>query len=212
MLNALKKLRKESKKRKFTQSIDIQITLKETDVKKPENKIDEFVILPHALGKKVSIAAFVDKELIAEAKKVFNEVIPKDDFPKYLKKVRAVKKSVRKHKYFIAQANIMTDVAKAFGRYLGPKGRMPNPKAGCIVPPNPAILKGVYQKLQRTVRVRVKDQPTINVVIGTEELSDKELSDNILSVYNVIEKALPRGKTQINKVYVKMTMSRSVII
>ncbi len=212
MLNALKKLREVAKKRNFTQSIDLQIALRETDVRKPENKIDEYVVLPHKPDKKVSVAALVDKELSTDAKKIFDEVILKDEFPSYAKNKRQIKKLVRRHKYFVAQANIMTDIAKVFGKYLGPKGRMPSPKAGCVIPPNPSVLKPIYEKLQRTVRIRVKDQPTVNVVVGTENMKDEELADNILAVYNALEKALPRGKNQINKAYVKMTMSRSVAI
>ncbi len=210
VLEGIKKLREISTKRKFVQSVDMQVSLKDTDVKKPENKIKESIVLPHPLGKKISVAALVDKELIGEARKVFDYALLKDDFGTLKKK--DIKKLARKHKFFVAQANLMGDIAKVFGRVFGPKGKMPDPKAGCIVPPKPEILKPVYEKLQRTVKIRVKDQPTINVIVGTESLSDEELADNVLAVYNAIVSKLPRGESQINKVHLKMTMSRGVVL
>jgi len=209
VLEGLKKLRDASSKRKFVQSVDLQISLKDTDVKKPENKIKEFVLLPSGLGKKVSVAAFVDKELVDDARKVFNEVVLKDDFKAFGKK-RVIKNFVRKHKYFVAQANLMGDVAKVFGKFLGPKGRMPDPKAGCVVPPKKELLKPLYDKLQKTVNVKVKDQPNVNTIVGTEGMTDAQLVDNVMVVYNVVISKLPRGEEQIDNVYVKMTMSRSV--
>ncbi len=211
VLVGLKKLRDVVPKRNFTQSVDLQISLKDTDVKKPENKLKEIAVLPHPIGKKVSVGAFVDKELIDEARKVFDEALLKDEFSSFKKK-SDIKRLVRRHKFFIAQGNLMGDVAKHFGKFLGPKGRMPDPKAGCVVPPKKELLKPLYDKLQRTVNIRVKDQPTINVLVGVESLSDDELADNILAVYNLVVSKLPRGEEQINKVHIKMTMSRGVIL
>jgi len=212
VIKALNKLRGISKKRNFSQSVDLQISLKRTDVKKPENQINEFIVLPFGVGKKVSVAAFVDKELVEAAKKVFNEVIPKDSFAQYAANKRSVQRLVRRHKFFIAQANIMPDVAKTFGRYLGPKGRMPNPKAGCVVPPKAELLEPTFNKLQKTVNVKLKNEPTINVMIGVESQRDDELAENAVVVYNLVESKLPRGADQLGGAFIKFTMSESVRI
>ncbi|HLE05976.1 MAG TPA: 50S ribosomal protein L1 [Candidatus Nanoarchaeia archaeon] len=209
IINAIKKLREVSPQRKFKQSVDLQVTLKDTDVKKPENKIKESVLLPSGLGKKISIAIFVDKELVEDAKKVFDEVILKDDFSNYTNK-KLMKKFISAHRYYVAQANLMGDVAQYFGKFLGPKGKMPDPKAGCVIPIKKELLKPVYEKLQKTVMVRIKEQPLINVLVGNESMKDEELAANIQAVYNVIEQKLPRHSEQMGKVYLKMTMSRSV--
>ncbi|MFA5406526.1 MAG: 50S ribosomal protein L1 [Candidatus Nanoarchaeia archaeon] len=211
VLEGLKKLREGSVKRKFVQSIDLQVCLKSTDTKKPENKLKETVLLPHITGKKVSVAFFADKELVDDGKNVFDEVIKKDDFKTYTKK-RDIKKLVRRHKFFVAQGNLMGDIAQQFGKFLGPIGRMPDPKAGCVIPIKKELLKPLYDKLQQTVNVRVKDQPNINVFVGAESMKDDELADNIMAVYNVIKTKLPRGEEQIGKIYIKMTMSRGVIL
>ncbi len=211
VLEGIKKLREGSSKRKFVQSIDMQVSLKSTDTKKPENKLKETVVLPHATGKKVSIAFFADKELVDDAKKVFDEVIKKDDFKNYTKK-KDLKRLVRRHKFFVAQGNLMGDIAMAFGKFLGPLGKMPDPKAGCVVPPKKELLKPLYDKLQKTVNVRVKEQPNINLIVGVESMKDDEIADNVLAVFNTIKAKLPRGEEQVGRVYLKMTMSGSVAL
>ena len=67
ILEAVKKAKDESKPRNFTQSIDVVITIKDLDVKKPENSMDEEVLLPNGRGKDVKMP-FADGELALQAK------------------------------------------------------------------------------------------------------------------------------------------------
>src|SRR3990172_6920050 len=122
--------------------------------------------LPYNRGKKISVCALVGPELAEEAKKVCDGAILSDDFGKYPDK-KEIKKLASKYDFFIAQANVMPKVATSFGRVFGPKGKMPNPKAGCIVPPN-ANLKTLYDKLQKTVRLYAKERPMIQIPVGNE--------------------------------------------
>ncbi len=211
ILKAIKELRKINQKRNFTQSLDVHISLKNTDVRKQENKIKDYVVLPHAPTKKKKIAIFVDKELVEPAKKIYDLVIKRDDFPNYKNK-REIKKMIRKYKYFVAQANLMGEIANVFGKYLGPTGKMPNPKAGCIIPIKPEVLKPTYDKLQRTVKIAIKDQPTINVSAGDENMKDEELCDNIYTIYEAVKHKLPRGEEKIKNIHIKFTMSKGVTV
>ena len=83
ILNALKELREKSPSKKFVQSVDLHINLKYLDLKKPEHKIDLFMQLPKGRGRKLKLGAFVDQQLLAQAKKLFDTVIIKDDFSKW---------------------------------------------------------------------------------------------------------------------------------
>ena len=208
VLNALKELKKDDKKRNFVQSYDLIITLKGLDLKKTEQKVDFFVTLHYNKGKKSKLGAFVGPELSDDAKKVFETVITPDDFPKFADK-KIMKKLADEHDFFISQANIMGQVAGAFGRVLGPRGKMPNPKAGCVVPPK-ANLGPLYERLQSMVRISAKKFPVIQVKVGTEEMSDEDLAKNILYFYDQIVHHLPKERHNIRGALIKLSMTKPI--
>jgi len=205
---AIAKAKDISEKRNFKQSYDIIINLRGLDLKKPEHQIDAFITLPHSRGKKVKVCALVGPEMEEQAKGICDSVIISDNFNKYKDK-REVKKLANDFYYFIAQANIMPKVATIFGRGFGPRGKMPNPKSGCIVPPN-ANLKPLYDKLQRTVRANAKTAPLIQCSIGTEDMNADDIAENALTVYNSLLQLLPNEKHNIKDIYIKLTMGKPV--
>ncbi|MCK4521967.1 MAG: 50S ribosomal protein L1 [Nanoarchaeota archaeon] len=209
VIDALRKVKENSPKRNFKQSYDLIITLSGLNLKKPDNQVDVFASLHYDRGKKAKVCALVGPELKAQAKEACNAVVDIDDFDKYQKDVKLTKKLANDNDFFIAQANIMPKVAGAFGRVLGPKGKMPNPKAGCIVPPN-ANLKVLIDKLQKTVRISVKISPMLQCRIGNEESKDEEVVDNVMTIYNTLIHALPNEAHNIRSVYLKLTMGSSV--
>ncbi|MEE9525648.1 MAG: hypothetical protein V3V78_03530 [Candidatus Woesearchaeota archaeon] len=194
-------------KKKFNQTFDLIIVLKGIDLKKTDNHIDFYHLLHHNPGKDVKICALVGAELISQAKEVFDEAILVEDFPKYQKDKKAVKKLVAGCDFFVAQANIMPQVATSFGKVLGPAGKMPNPKAGCVVPPN-ANLKPLAEKLKKTVRIQAKTMPMVQLAVGKEDSNEEEVIDNITTTYNDILHHLAGGKNNIKKVLLKLTMSK----
>ena len=205
---AIAKARDISEKRNFKQSFDLIINLKGLDLKKPEHQVDAFITLPHSRGKKVKVCALVAAELAEQAKNVCDSVIMSDSFERYKDK-KEVRKIANSFDFFIAQANIMPKVATAFGRVFGPRGKMPNPKSGSVVPPN-ANLKPLYEKLQKTVRANAKTAPLVQCPIGTEDMSSNEIADNALTVYNSLLQALPNEKHNIKDIYIKLTMGKPV--
>ncbi|MBI2576140.1 50S ribosomal protein L1 [Candidatus Woesearchaeota archaeon] len=210
ILAALKKVREHSPKRKFVQSVDVIINLKGIDLKKSEQAVNFFVTVPYARGKKVKACALVGPELLAQAKSVCDAAISIDEFAKYQEK-KAVRKLAEDFDFFIAQATIMPKIASAFGRVFGPKGKMPNPKAGCVVPPN-ANLKPLYEKLQKTVRLQTKNDPIIMAYVGNEGMKDEELADNIHTIVEAVLHSIPKGLENLKNVFVKFTMGASVQI
>ena len=208
VLETLKKLRETQKKRNFSQSVDLIVNLKDLDLKKPEEQVDFFATLHHPTGKKKKICALVGPELMDDARASCDNAVMVDDFDKYTKDKKLVKKLAGEFDFFIAQANIMPKVAAAFGKVLGSRGKMPNPKAGCVVPPKTA-LKPLYEKLQSTTRISAKTSPIVQVFVGKESLKDEDLADNIIDIFMQLESKLPKGKNNISSAFVKFTMSNS---
>ncbi|MFT4326053.1 MAG: 50S ribosomal protein L1 [Candidatus Woesearchaeota archaeon] len=202
---ALQKALEEKGKRKFTQSIDVICNLKEIELKNTEHQIDFFLTLPHTKGKGAKVCAFVGPELHDEAKKELDAVYEVHDFDKFKDKPKEIKKLADSYDYFVAQANVMPQVATVFGKVLGPRGKMPNPKAGCVVPPK-ASLGPLKEKLNNTIRVTAKTSASIKAVVGKEDADIDALVENIMALYNSIISHTPQGHNNIKELFVKLTM------
>ena len=148
-------------KRKFSQSYDLIINLKNLVIK--TSPVDFFVTLHYPKGKQVKVAAFVGTQLHDQAKQFCDLAISETDFAKYSDK-KELKKLADSYDYFIAQANLMPKVAQAFGKVLGIKGKMPNPKLGCVVPPN-ANLEPLVKRLNLSVRMQAKKATNLQCMV-----------------------------------------------
>ena len=86
---------------------------------------------------------------------------------------------------------------------------MPNPKAGCVVPPK-AQLKPLYEKLQNTVKVSAKKVPVIQIAIAKEDMTEEQIVDNAWYLYDQIIHHLPKEKNNVKNIYMKLTMGKSI--
>jgi len=210
ILESVKKLREISKKRNFNQSIDIIVNLSNVDIKKPEQKVDTFMILPYSKGKAVKTCALVSNELATQARTIFDKTITNEEFHKYNDK-KLLKQLATDYDFFIAQANLMGQIATVFGKALGPRGKMPNPKAGCVVA-NVVQLMPLKERLQKTIHLQTKNDVSMKASIGTESMKDDELAENIHYIYNALIHLLPQEKNNIKSILLKTTMGIPVSI
>lgn len=209
VVQAIDAVKSKARERKFTERIDLIVNLKDVDLKKPENHVDFFITLPSAPGKIRKVAALVDAELLDEAKAHADLVIPLERFGEYSKNPAQMKKLASEYDFFIAQANIMKDIAANFGRILGSRGKMPNPKGGMVVPPR-AQLGPLVERLRKTVHVRVKAAPVFQAGVGSMDQDPQEIAKNITALYKQLVASLPNEETNVRSVFVKSTMGEPV--
>jgi large subunit ribosomal protein L1 len=201
ILEAVKKAKEESKPRNFTQSVDVVIIIKDLDVKKPENRIDEEVLLPNGRGKEVKIAFIADGELALQAKNAGADlVIKKPELEDMGKDRKEAKKIANQHDFFVAQADMMPLVGRFLGPVLGPRKKMPKPVPAAAKP------EPIMGRLKSTVKVRIKDQPVIQALVGSQDMEDELIAANIEAVLGVLDQKLEKGRSQIKSMYVKTTM------
>lgn len=206
---AVQVLRQNTEKKEFTQSVDIIMNFKGLDPKREDHKVNTFIVLPFSRGKPIRTTALVGHELSTKAKAVCNEVVQVEQF-KALEKNK-IKKLAETTTFFIAQSTIMPQIAQVFGKILGPRSLMPNPKAGAVIPPTGEV-KNVVERLQKTVKVETRNEPVVKAVIGIESMKDEELVENAFAVYNTILHALPQEKHNIKSVLIKLTMGKPVVV
>lgn len=201
VLEAVKEAKEQSKPRNFTQSVDMIVNIRDLDVKKPENRFNEEVTLPNGRGKEVKIGVIADGELIVQAKDAgVALVINKADLEKLGKDRKAAKKAANSVDFFIAQADMMPLVGRFLGPILGPRNKMPKPVPASIK------LDPLLERLQSTVKVGIKQQPAIQIIVGSQDMSDEDLAENIETVLTVLDRHLDKGRNQIKSMFIKTTM------
>jgi len=198
-LKAIKKLREDEKKRKFNQTVDLIVNLKNFDVKREGFNLS--IPLPYKIKDK-KVAGFLEKnsEMI--------KTIKKEDFVKYKEK-KDIKKLIKEYDNFIANAKLMPDVATSFGRFLGPVGKMPSPQLGILVNEDENTIKDVLKKVESSVKIIIKE-PSIKIPVAKESLKDEEILKNILTIYNKILETLPKKADNVKSVKIKLTMGKPI--
>ena len=204
ILEALRELRAKARKRNFRQSVELLINLRDIDLRKPENRIRELVELPHGLGKEAKVCVIASGDAALRAKRAGLDVLEKEELEAMAGDKRRAKKLAKQYDYFVAEAPLMPLIGRILGPVLGPRGKMPTP-----VPPT-ADFAAIVERLKRTVRVVAWKAPNVYCRVGTEDMDDKALAENINAVIKALEEKLPRGLRNIESIYIKMTMSPAV--
>ncbi len=207
LLDAVKEAKAKSGQKKFNQTIDLILDLKEIDMKAPEGKIQQVLELPHATGKPNKICVIASGELALKARRADAElVIEKADLEALAGKKKELRKIASDYDVFISETPLMPLVGRIFGPVLGPRGKLPVP-----IPPN-ADITSLIPKHRKTIVVKMRNQPIIQCPVGTENMKDEEVVDNIQAVLRVLEGKLKRGLKNIKFAYIKTSMGEPVKI
>jgi large subunit ribosomal protein L1 len=207
LLDAVKEAKAKSGDKKFNQTIDLILDIKEIDMKAPEGRIQAVLELPHATGKPNKICVIATGELALKARNAqADNVLERTDLEGLAGKKKDLRKLATSYDVFISEAPLMPLVGKILGPVLGPRGKMPVP-----VPPN-ADMAAVLTKNRNTVVVRMRNQPIIQVPIGSEKMNEEELVENIQAVLRLLEGKLKRGLKNVKFVFLKTSMGSPVKI
>ena len=204
---AVAEARKQGKKRKikFKESFDLAVNFrkKELDISKPENRLNQELVLPNPLIPPPKVCAFGDGEFAEKATEAGAErVISKDDIPRIGDEKKERKSLAKSYDFFIAAVDAMPLIGRYLGQALGSRGKMPRP-----FPPQ-ADLSAIVSQYHRTVRVRMRNTPTFHVKVGHVKMSDREIADNIVAVLNFVES---KGFSErVSNIIVKTTMGPTI--
>ncbi|MCQ2976933.1 MAG: 50S ribosomal protein L1 [archaeon] len=205
IIDAVKEAKELAKPRNFTQSIDVIINIKDLDVRKPDNRFSEELALPNGRGKPIKIGVIADGELAVSAKDAgIDLVISKEDLEELGKDRKSAKKLAGSVDFFIAQADMMALVGRFLGPVLGPRNKMPKPVPASVK------VEPLLERLESTIKVGVKQQPSIQILVGTQDMDDEKLAENIEAVLAILDRNLEKGRNQIKSMYIKATMGSVV--
>jgi large subunit ribosomal protein L1 len=203
ILELVKKARESSTKRKFTQSAELTLVLKDIDVKKGFN-LNEVVALPHKPSKQPSICIIASGDTGSRARKAgIDTVMDPQELDRLGTNKREARKVVRAHDFFLSDTNQMATVGRSLGQFLGPKGKMPTPL------PYGAPVENIANRFRTSVRVKAKSQLNVSAKIGDEKMEDSQLAENASAIISAVEKKLPQGDKNIRNAMVKFTMGKN---
>jgi large subunit ribosomal protein L1 len=202
MRELIKQARDGLDKRRFTQSAELTLILKDIDVKRGFS-LNEVVSLPHKLTDGSAICLIGSGDLAMRARKVgIPTVLEPQELDRLGTNKREARKLVRKHDFFLSDTSLMPSVGRSIGQFLGPKGKMPTPL------PYGAPLESIVNRFQTSIRLRVKNQLSVSARVGDENMDDSSLANNSVAVVSALEKKLPQGEKNIHGAVFKFTMSR----
>jgi large subunit ribosomal protein L1 len=207
ILNAVKEVKEKSEKRKFNQSIELIINLRDIDMKSQEGKLQEIIELPHSPAKQNKICVIASGELALKARRANADlVIERAELEGFAGKKRELRKIANEYDFFIAEAPLMPLVGKVLGPVLGPRGKMPIP-----VPPT-ADIASLIGKHRKTIIVRMRNQPILQCRVGSENMKEEEIAENVQTVIRIVEGKLKRGIKNIKLAYIKTSMGKPVSV
>ena len=207
LLDAVKEAKNQSGDRKFTQSVELILDIKEIDMKSPEGKIQQVIELPHVTGKPNKILVIATGELAMNARKAkVDKVMEKAELEDLAGKKKNLRKLANTYDVFLSEAPLMPLVGRTFGPVLGPRGKLPVP-----VPPT-ADITGLVKKYRKTVVVRMRNQPIIQCAVGTADMKEEEIVDNIQAILRMLEGKLKRGLKNIKFAFIKTSMGTPIKI
>jgi large subunit ribosomal protein L1 len=192
--------------RKFPESVELSVNLKDLDLSVPKNRLEDDIPLPNGRGSAVKVAVFGSPELLQKIRGVADRVMTGPELEELAKDPKAAKLLASDIDFFLAEAPLMPTIGKRLGVVLGPRGKMPRPVPPGTDPTN------LVNALKRSVRIRTKSNRTFHAAIGTRAMPAEQLAQNADAVLQRLIGKLERGRTNIESVYVKTTMGPAVRI
>ncbi|MCL2287905.1 MAG: 50S ribosomal protein L1 [Candidatus Bathyarchaeota archaeon] len=207
ILEAVKQAKTQSGGKKFNQTIDMILDIQEIDMKAPESKIQEVVELPKPTGKPNKVCIVASGEFALKARNAQADfVLEKDVLEGLAGNKKELRKLATSYDIFVVEAPLMPLVGRLLGPVLGPRGKMPIP-----APPS-ADVTAILAKNRKTVVVRMRTQPVIQVSFGTEQMSDEDLVENAQTILRVLDTKLKRGLKNVKFMFIKTSMGKPVKI
>ncbi|HEV8594601.1 MAG TPA: 50S ribosomal protein L1 [Thermoplasmata archaeon] len=203
-IEAIKKALESAPERKFPESVEVAVNLKDVDLSVAKNRLDEEVVLPKGRGKPIKVCMFASGQLAFKAKEAADLVITPEQIEDLAGDKRKARKLAEEYDFFIAEAPLMPIIGKRLGQVLGPRGRMPRP-----IPPT-ADPAPMIRSMRNTVRVRTKNQRTFHAPIGIRTMPLEDLAENLDFLLNRVSSKLERGKFNIQSAFVKTSMGPAV--
>ena len=173
-------LAKKVKFAKFDETMDVALLLG-VDPKHADQMVRGTVILPHGLGKSKRVAVITSGEKIKEAEAAGADIVGGEDL------AEKIANGFLDFDALVATPDMMRSVGR-LGKVLGPRGLMPNPKAGTVTPD---VGKAVTEIKAGKLEFRVDRTSIIHAPVGKMSFDEKKLKENAEALIHAVHRAKP---------------------
>ena len=177
---------KKFKRAKFDETVEVHMNLG-IDVTQSDQMVRGAIPLPHGIGRARKVAVFAQGENLAKAKEAGADIAGGPDLVEKVQKENFLDFDVA-----IATQDMMGQVSR-LGKVLGPRGLMPTPKAGTVVPVNGDLAAAVREFKAGKVEYRSDKTGQIHAGVGKMSFDDEKLAANITVFVEQVRNAKPSG-------------------
>ena len=197
-------LAKETSYAGFDETVELHIRLG-VDPRHADQQVRDVLVLPHGLGKSMRVLVFAQGDGASMAREAGADYVADDD-----ELINQIQGGWTDFDVAVATPDMMGKVGR-LGRVLGPRGLMPNPKAGTVVPAED-IPRVVNESKAGRVEFRIDKTANLHVPIGKVSFEQERLYDNMAALMDSIKKARPATAkgTYIRRVTLTTTMGPGI--
>ena len=192
---------KERKQRKFKETIELQIGLKDYDTQK-DKRFAGTVRLPHIPRPKLKICLIGDAKHIEIAKDLDIDTIDMEELRKFNKEKKPIKRWAKKYQILLATDTLVKKIPQVLGPVLTKIGKFPQVVA------HTESLKAKVDDARASIKFQLKKVTCMAVAIGNEDLTEDQIRSNLLMAINFLISLLKKGWQNMKSITIKTTMGK----
>ncbi|MCB2210382.1 50S ribosomal protein L1 [bacterium] len=190
----------------FDETVEVHVRTA-LDPRQADQQIRDVVVMPNGLGKQVTVVVFAQGDAATAAREAGADFVADSD-----EIVEKIQNGWTDFDVAVATPDMMGTVGR-LGRVLGPRGLMPNPKAGTVVPAD-RIADAIKEAKAGRIEFRLDKTANIHVPIGKISFTAEELNENLQAFMLAVRQARPAGASGnfIRRVTIASSMSPGIKI
>jgi large subunit ribosomal protein L10Ae len=193
------------KKRKFNESIELQIGIKNYDPKK-DKRFSGTTVLPNIIKDSKNIAILGDALHISQASEQGLDSYSIDDLKKFNKQKKPIKKFAKKYDFFLASDSIIKTIPRVLGPGLNKAGKFPS-----LITHNDDLKKKV-NVVKSSIKIELKKVLCFGLTIGNVKMKKDKIVENLSIAINFLVSLLKKNWQNIKSLHIKSTMNKPVKI
>jgi large subunit ribosomal protein L10Ae len=194
-----------SNKRKFNESFELQVGLKNYDPKK-DKRFSGTIALPFIPKYKKKVAILGDSSHIAQATNLGVDSYSSDDLKKFNKQKKIIKKFAKKYDFFLASESLIKLIPRILGPGLNKAGKFPT-----LLLASDNILDKI-DRIKATIKLELKKSLCLGVLVGNCEMKISEILQNTLVSINFLVSLLKKNWQNVGSLHLKSTMGKPIRI